>query len=192
MRCITCQNLSLSIICSSCQNTLLQPNFHKRELEKDFYAYSFYGYDEIKELINSKYEFYGDKVFNILAKLSFEKFAQEFKYNGNISAIPIDDHTRHQFSQTAILAKVLKSDVIKPIYGTLKAKNIIKYAGRDLEFRKSNPRKFIYSGKKNLDVILIDDLITTGSTITEAKNKVEQYGCNVLFGLVLADARVEI
>ncbi|MCD8541680.1 MAG: hypothetical protein LRY22_03610 [Aliarcobacter cryaerophilus] len=92
-------------------------------------------------------------------------------------AIPIDDHTRHDFSQTAILAKHLKSAFIKPIFNTLKAKNIVKYAGKNLEFRQKNPRKFIYSGVKNCDVILVDDVITTGTTILEAKKSFKKRGC---------------
>ena len=190
MRCISCQNLSFRIICKRCQKTLLKPSFNKRELEKDFFVYSFYSYEEIKELLLTKYELYGHRVFNILAKHSFEKFAKNFKYE-DIVAIPIDDHTRHQFSQSAILAKHLYSKTIKPVYSTLRATNIIKYAGKDLVFRKNNPRNFKYRGKKDLNVILIDDLVTTGTTILEAKKVLEEKGCTVLFTITLADASRE-
>ena len=188
MRCISCESFSFSIICKNCQKTLLSPSLFKRELEKEFFVYSFYNYEEIKELIKSKYYFHGDKVFNILAKLSFKKFASNFSIN-NIIAIPIDDHTRNQFSQSAILAKSLKSANITPIYSTLKAKNIVKYAGRDLEFRKNNPRNFKYNGKNGIQVILIDDIVTTGQTILEAKDILEKNNCKVLFALTLSDAK---
>ena len=190
MRCITCQNLSLPIICKTCQNNLLEPNFHKRELEKDFFVYSFYRYEEIKELINTKYEFYGDRVFTILAKLSFSKFAADFEYIDPIVAVPIDDHTRHHFSQTAILAKHLKSKSLLPRYNLLRASNIVKYAGRDLEFRKSNPRGFKYKGEKNMQVVLVDDLVTTGTTILEARKVLQKHNCEVLFCLTLCDAKI--
>jgi competence protein ComFC len=189
MRCLTCQNLSFKIICPKCQKNLLRPNFNKRELQKDFFVYSFYGYEEVKELISSKYEFYGDKVFNLLAGLTFKKFASDFEFDGIITALPVDDHTRHHFSQTAVLAKALRSQNIKPKYGTLRAANIVKYAGRDLEFRKKNPRNFSYTGLKDLQVILVDDLVTTGTTILEAKRVLEEYGCEVLFALTLSDAK---
>jgi len=107
-----------------------------------------------------------------------------------VFVIPIDDHTRHGFSQTAILAKALKSEVLSPIYASLRAKNDIKYAGKDLDFRLKNPRNFEYKGNKNIKVILIDDVITTGTTMLEAKNTLQKYGCEVLFGLCLADAKV--
>jgi len=190
MRCITCQTLSLSIICKVCQDQFLRSTFHKRELEKDFFVYSFYKFDEVKELLNTKYEFYGDRVLNILGRLSFKKFSSNFEFPNQVYAIALDDHTRHQFSHTAILTKYLHSSNIKPIYNTLKATNVVKYAGKDLEFRRKNKRKFLYKGKQNLQVILVDDLVTTGSTILEAKKALEQNNCEVLFALTISDAKV--
>ena len=73
MLCITCNSISLQIICKTCQKQLLAANFYKKELEKDFFVYSFYDYKDLEDLIQSKYHFYGDRVFNILAKLSFAK-----------------------------------------------------------------------------------------------------------------------
>jgi len=189
MRCISCENLSWQIICKNCQDNLLVPHFHKRELENEFFVYSFYGYEDIKKLINAKYEFYGDKIFNILGNLAFKKFSLNFNFNEKIVAIPIDDHTRHEFSQSAILAKHLKTEFIKPQYATLRATNIIKYAGKGLDFRQQNQRDFKYSGKQNLKVILVDDLVTTGLTLLEAKKKLENNDCEVLFALTLSDAK---
>ena len=165
MRCITCQSFSFKIICKDCQARLLIPSFYKRELTKDFFVYSFYKFDEVKELINTKYEFYGDKVYKVLSSLSFGKFAQNFKFKNVVYVIGIDDHTRHEFSHTAILAKSLNSKCIVPQFNLLKAQNKVKYAGKDLKFRKKNKRNFTYNGKQNIQVILVDDLITTGSTI---------------------------
>ena len=189
MRCLTCQDLSFDIICKSCQDRFLSPTFHKRELEKDFFVYSFYKFEEIKELLNTKYQFYGDKVFSLLAKQAFTKFSKEFSFTNKIYAIPIDDNTRHQFSQTAILTKALDTPYIKPLYNILKATNIVKYAGKSLEYRRKNMRNFVYKGKENIQVILIDDLVTTGLTIIEAKRCLEKSGCEVLFALTLSDAK---
>lgn len=190
MKCITCEGLSFQIICKKCQQNLLEPSFHKRELQKDFYNYSFYALSDIEDLITSKYYFYGDRVFNILAKLSFAKFSQNFNLNDEIIAIAIDDHTRHDFSHTAILAKHLNSDIITSKYTCLKATNIVKYAGKDLDFRKKNPRKFEVSNIKDKTLIICDDLITTGSTILEAKKALEKQNNKVLFSLTLADAKL--
>ena len=190
MRCVCCSSLSLQIVCKDCQSKLLKPSFYKREVSKDFYVYSFYKFDEVKEFINSKYQFYGDRVFSILGSLSFQKFAKNFTYENKVYAIPIDDHTRHHFSHTAILAKYLRSKYIKVKYDVLKANNIVKYAGKDLAFRKKNKRDFVYTGKDKIQVILVDDLITTGSTMLEAKEILESYNCEVLFGLSISNANI--
>lgn len=192
MRCINCQSISFKIICKKCQERFLTPSFYKREITKDFFVYSFYKLDDVKEFINSKYEFYGDRVFTILAKLSFERFAQNFKYENEVYAIPIDDHTRHEFSHTAILAKHLKSEFILCKYNVLKAQNIVKYAGKNLDFRKQNKRNFLYTGKEKVQVILVDDVVTTGSTMLEAKEILENYNCEVLFGLSISNANIKI
>lgn len=189
MFCITCKNLSFQIICKDCQENLLTPSFHKREILPNFYNYSFYSLSEIEDLISSKYYFHGDKIYNLLAQISFKKFAQNFNFIETVTAIPIDDHTRHEFSQTAILTKHLKSNFIKPKYNCLKARNIIKYAGKDLEFRQKNKRDFKVTNISNQTTILCDDLITTGATIIEAKKALEKNKNQVLFSLTLADAK---
>lgn len=190
MLCLACKNLSFQIICTKCQENLLTPSFHKREILPGFYNYSFYSLSELEDLISSKYYFHGDRVFNVLAKLSFKKFAQNFDYEKDIFAIPIDDHTRHEFSHTAILAKHLKSKNIKPKYNCLKATNIVKYAGKDALFRQNNPREFKLTNIHNQTTILCDDIITTGATIKEAKIALEKQNNKVLFSLTLADAKL--
>ena len=190
MLCITCKNLSFQIICKDCQKNLLTPSFHKREISSNFFNYSFYSLSEIEDLISSKYYFHGDKIYNLLAQISFNKFAQNFNFEEIITAIPIDDHTRHEFSHTAILAKHLKSKFIKPKFNCLKAQNIVKYAGKDLDFRKKNKRDFKVTNISNQTTILCDDLITTGATILEAKKALEKNENQVLFSLTLADAKL--
>ncbi len=189
MRCIICEKISLKIICRKCQRDYFVPIFNKRELSKDFFVHSFYEYDLLKELLSAKYQFYGDRIYNILGKLAFKKFGEEFEFPLIVDAIGVDDHVRHDFSHTAILTKHLKSHNIVPKYNLLKAQNIIKYAGKSLEFRKNNPRNFKYFGKKKKMVILVDDIVTTGSTLLEAKRCLEQNECEVLFALTLSDAR---
>ncbi len=191
MRCLVCQALSSQAICKKCQKNLLEPSFYKRELEKDFFVYSFYTLDEIKDLINAKYYFYGDRVFNILGKLTFKKFTQNFEYTHKVTALPIDDRVKEYFSHTAILTKYLNSSNIKPTFNTIYAKNNVKYAGQSLEYRQKNKRDFGYSGAKDLEVILVDDVVTTGTTILEAKKVLEKNGCKALFALTLSDAKNE-
>lgn len=190
MKCISCGQYSLNIICKTCQSEYFTPTLNKREIVKDFYVYSFYKYEDIKEFLDSKYYFYGDRVFKILADLSFKHFSKNFNYENLIYVLNINDNNKnYDFSQTAILARALKSNTIKVLYNKLNAKNSVKYAGKSLAFRKQNPRKFIYAYKENVDVILVDDIVTTGTTLLEAKKVLESNNCNVLFALTLSDAQ---
>ncbi len=51
-----------------------------------------------------------------------------------------------------------------------------------------NSRDFLYKCKSGIDVILVDDIITTGITLQEAQKVLISHGDNVLFALTLADA----
>lgn len=190
MRCLICEKLSFNIICNNCQKSFLKTSLHKRELQKGFFVYSFYNFDEIKSLINAKYYFFGDRILKILAKLSFKIFSKNFNYNEKITLIAIDDHTRGDYSHNAIFINSMRCEKFDIRYNILKATNIVKYAGKSFDFRKSNKRKFKYSGKKGLKVILIDDVVTTGLTILEAKKSLEQNNCEVLFALTISDAKI--
>ena len=189
-KCILCKNFSFESICKDCQNYYLSPSINTRVLLNDFKVFSFYKYSEISNLLHTKHTFYGSKVFRLLAKNSFSIFAKDFKFDNIVFALPIDDKVTYLYSHTAILAKYLKSPFIKPIFNALRAKNSISYSKKSLDFRLKNPRNFIYKYKKNIDVILVDDIITTGTTILEAKELLQKQNVNVLFALTLADARL--
>lgn len=188
MKCIICEVWSYLIICKRCQYDFLQPRLYKREIRKNFFIYSFYNYEEIQDLLSAKYHFCGDRILNILALNSFALFAKEFSFNTESLAIPIDDHTRHEFSHTAILTKHLNSKNIISTYNVLKAQNKVVYAGKKLSFRKKNPRNFILKNIRNKKIILVDDVLTSGTTLKEAFN-ICSLNNEVLFALCLADAK---
>jgi competence protein ComFC len=81
----------------------------------------------------------------------------------------------------------MKTNYSIPQHSSLQAKNRVNYSGKSLQFRLENPRDFIYRGKSNIDVILVDDIITTGITLQEAQKVLIEHGVNVLFALTLAD-----
>ena len=129
-------------------------------------------------------------MYNILAKNSFAKFASEFKFNYPITSIAIDDHVQNGYSHTAILNKALKSKYIKPEFNKLRANNRISYSGKNKEFRLINPRNFQIKSFNGNNIILVDDIITTGSTLTSAVQSMKKCNKSVLFCLTLADASI--
>ncbi|EDO7267008.1 ComF family protein, partial [Campylobacter coli] len=70
------------------------------------------------------------------------------------------------------------------------AQNHLKYSGKSLKFRQDNKRKFKLLKKINNPVILVDDIVSSGSSLLEAKQFLEKNKISVLFTVVLADAKV--
>lgn len=162
-----CEELSFTHICQTCQNNFLKPQIYKRKIQ-NIEVISFYKYDDIKELLHTKHTELGYYIFNILAKNSFKKFAHEFHTKEIYNSIAIDDHTRNGYSHTAILNNSLKTYNIKPLHNKLHAKNKITYSSQTKAYRLSNPRKFQYKEDKLNNIILVDDIVTTGTTLSEA------------------------
>jgi competence protein ComFC len=123
-----------------------------------------------------------------MAKQSFSKFAKAFSYDTKVASVGIDDHVRNGYSHTAILNKAMKAPNIVPYYGRLRAGEAYKYAGKSLDERLNHPRKFIYSHFNETEVILVDDIVTTGTTLSEAAETLHAQGKKVLFCLTLTDA----
>ena len=191
MKCLLCESLSLSHICSTCQTTFLTPSIYKRKIARNIEVISFYKYKDIKNLLHTKHTDIGFYVYSILAKNSFKKFAQEFNFEHVVNAIPIDDTVKSGYSHTAILNKALTCRSIKPLYNKLRAKNDVSYSGKNKEFRLLNPRLFEMKNFNGRDVILVDDIITTGSTLTQAIQAMESNKKEVLFCLTLADVSLK-
>ena len=70
----------------------------------------------------------------------------------------------------------------------LRSKNDITYSGKTKEYRLNHPRDFELKEFKENNVILVDDIITTGLTLSQACNTLTCKGKEVLFCLTLADA----
>jgi len=182
-----CENLSLSHICKPCQNNLLQPSLYKRELLGGIAVFSFYKYSEIKELLHTKHTDVGYYIYTILAKLAFKTFAEHFHTQEHYSAIAIDYTAKSGYSHTAILNKHLGSYNIKPLFNILRAQNDVSYSGKSKSFREQNKRDFRCSTIEAKKIILVDDIITTGTTMQEAIRTIGR--SKVAFCLCLADAR---
>jgi len=188
MRCMICESLSLKHICKTCQSNYLSPSFYKRKILGKIPVYSFYKYQDIEALLLTKHTDLGFYIYTILAQNSFEPFAKNFEYEGTVCSLSIDDHVKSGYSHTAVLNKELDYGPIKPRYAKVRANNKVSYSGKDYQFRLLNPRNFEVKTFGEEDVILVDDIITTGLTLTQAVQAIEAQGKNVIFCLTLADA----
>lgn len=189
MKCMVCERWSLTHICSHCQESLLTPTLHKRTIMGSIPVYSFFPYDEIEPLLLSKHTDIGYYIYSILAKRSLGAFAREWQYKNTVASLGIDDHATSGYAHTAVLNRALKSENILPQYGKLRATQHYKYAGKSVEERLMNPRQFIYAPFAENEVILVDDIVTTGTTLSEATEVLHANGKKVILCLTLTDAQ---
>ena len=145
---------------------------------------SFYSYQDIEPFLLTKHLPHGWFIYRILAKETFKILS---KPKSKTFVIPVDDYLSGSYSHTAILAKELKNYSYYPLYNTLIARNRVSYAGKPLSFRLANPRDFEYRGPSSIDTILVDDIVTTGTTLSEVYSILIKSDINVLYAFVLAD-----
>lgn len=150
---------------------------------------SFYRYSTLESLLHSKHKPEGHRIYKALSKMVMKPFIKEFSEHddGDVYLVGIDEDVKSGYSHVAILTHNMKRKSIKPQHSSLMARNKVNYSGKSLQFRLDNPRDFIYTGKKGIDVILVDDIITTGITLQEAQKVLMAHDVNVLFALTLAD-----
>lgn len=191
MRCLMCESFCLSHICKKCQNTFLTPSLYRRKILHNIEVISFYKYDDIKTLLHTKHTDLGYYVYTILAQNSLALFAKEFAYETKVTSIAVDDVPKGGYSHTAILNKALKSSCIKPEFGKLRARNQLSYSGKSREFRMQNPRDFRLENIEAKELILVDDIVTTGLTFSEAIGVLKKNNKEALFCLTLADASLK-
>ena len=190
MRCLSCHRFSWKVICDECSDRLLISSPSKRRVA-NLEVVSLFKYKNIEQFLLTKHTPIGYRVYKYLSK----RFVRPFIYSymdatqEGVRVIAIDESVSSGYSHTALLAHYAKNTYIKVCHAKLLAKNRVNYAGKSLHFRLNNPRDFRYTGEKNIDVILIDDIITTGVTLQEAQIELRKHGVNVLFALTIADAR---
>ena len=191
MRCLSCHELSIHTFCKLCKEKLLKPSVTKRDINS-LEVYSFFKYQNIEDLLLTKHTPQGFNVYKALARLSFKPFVEEFMEQDehDIYVVGIDENVRSGYSHVALLTREMRHKNIKVQHAKLMAKNKVNYSGKSLQFRLENSREFIYTGLNNIEVILVDDIVTTGTTLSEAKEVLAKSGVDVLFALTLADVEV--
>ncbi|CRF52185.1 ComF family protein [Helicobacter ailurogastricus] len=183
MRCFVCMAWSVKLLCRRCYADLA-PRLQAHRLE-DTPIYSFYVYDEVEFLLKSKYHLVGSRLLPLLA-LRVCGLLKPF-LSKPLYALPIDDHIKRGYAHTAIIARALcTKSPCKPVYHKLRATKDVAYAGQSLAFREQNPKGFVFTGDPSLPYFVVDDILTTGTTLRQALKTLKATGAQVAFGVVLA------
>ena len=188
MRCFSCSRLSIKIICKQCVEQLFIPTISTRKVGT-LDVISFFKYSALETLLHTKHKPEGYRIYKALANMTMKPFIEEFieSDDRDVYIVGIDEYVKSGYSHVALLTRAMKTRNSIPQYSSLMAQNRVNYSGKDLQFRLENPRDFLYKGKSNIDVILVDDIITTGITLQEAQKVLLSHEVNVLFALTLAD-----
>ncbi|MBA1421369.1 MAG: ComF family protein [Epsilonproteobacteria bacterium] len=188
MRCYSCSKLSLFILCEVCVKQLFPTEISTRTIGT-LDVISFYKYTTLEFLLHTKHKPEGYRIYKALAKMTMKPFIEEFVEADDrlVYIVGVDEYVKSGYAHVALLTRAMKTKYSKPLHSALMAQNRVNYSGKDLQFRLANPRNFRYTGKQNIDVILVDDIITTGITLQEAQKVLMENGVNVLFALTLAD-----
>ncbi|MFP4485823.1 MAG: ComF family protein [Campylobacterales bacterium] len=186
MRCLLCLRLSINSICKKCQERLLKPTIYTRNLECGQKVYSLYPYNEIEELILTKHSDMGHSVYKLL---SLKLADVAYKVFGNLcTVVPLESKKIGTYSHTALLAKGFKKRGFKVALGALQDRSGYNYGGKTLEYRLKNQRDFELK-KEVEDVLLVDDIITTGVTFSSAISTLKTQGIEIVGCMTLSDAR---
>ena len=188
MRCFSCSKLSFPILCSTCIDQLFVPTVSTRKVGT-LDVISFFKYASLQSILHSKHKPEGYRIYKALARMTLKPFIKEFVENDDrdVYIVGVDEMVKSGYAHVALLTRAMKTKYTIPQHSALMARNRVNYSGKSLQFRLENPRDFVYTGKHNVDVILVDDIITTGLTLQEAQKVLMSHGVNVLFALTLAD-----
>jgi competence protein ComFC len=151
---------------------------------------SLFKYSTLEPFLLHKHTPLGHRLYRLFGRRFVQPFLWEYaeQSSGHFGLIGIDEQVQHGYAHTALLAHAVHHPRITVFHAKLLARNRVQYAGKTLQYRLDHPRNFDYTGERDLDVVLIDDVITTGITLQEAQHRLQLAHVNVLFALTLANA----
>lgn len=190
-KCIICGVEGFLGICSKCKSEIKRVH-HQEEIM----AYGYYGGVLKKLILNLKYHksFIAGKVLaDLLCQIIIEK-----KLSIDcICYVPIskDSLKKRGFNQCSVLAKNISSILDIPVIDCLvkvKETKEQKLLGKE-ERMKNILDAFEIKNKEKLfkkNILLIDDVYTTGATINECKKNIEKCNINKIYLLTIAKSNI--
>lgn len=212
--CFSFISFDIEMICLVCNKGSIDGLTHpvcksKYAIDGAFCAVAYKGI--VKKLIyNFKYKPYLADLRNILVELFYESIIQQeifqkaFKFSPILVPIPLSAKRlrKRGYNHSKLLAEGLsKSLNLKLVEALQRTKDTKSQFGLKLKDRKENikdafsiipnipafaqpPPKLRPAGKA--DILLVDDILTTGSTLLEAARILKKNGANKVYGLTLA------
>ncbi len=171
--CICGKKTETSFICESCKEKIKYNEFPLIEHSKNVYFYAITQYEGVIEQAIKCFKFKELKAL----RYDFAQMILEFTRNNNmefdfVSFVPMTrlEVFRRGYNQTYLIAKSISKLLGKPIYrGVIKTKKTRKQVGLGKEERIENI-KGAFSLKETPppgNILLVDDVYTTGSTAFE-------------------------
>lgn len=190
-KCIICKTDGFIGLCPYCKSRI-----NRATIESDNLSYGFYG-GTLKTLI-LKFKYESDFTAGyLLSKLLVEMIEENNIYADVICYLPMTKKSEKKrgFNQCEVIARhigyrinIPVSDCIKKIKNTKEQKTLTK------EERVKNLKGAFKVSRvkdiKNKDVILIDDVMTTGATINECKDILKRSGANKITVLTIAKSNI--
>ncbi len=193
-RCYVCKKEDKTI-CDNCIN-----KFPKNIDVQAFYIKSIFSfkYQEIKNIIHAiKYYHRKDliKPLAIVASNELQKAINHQPVTINWVLVPIPMPTMRKYmrgyNQAELLAKEISEIISIPINNNLiirvkNPKRQVKTKNKSERLKNQHNSFKIINDVSNLDIILVDDVTTTGATIDEARNILIKNGANKVIAITVA------
>lgn len=175
--------------CNSLLDRVLLKSYKIDELEDLLIAFTYVG---VGKILIKKFKFQkeltlesiiGDLMIEVMLKKGLYK---NYKY---ISYVPMTkrDEGIRGFNQSKLLAKYIAENLdLKFIDSFRKIKNTKMQVGLDAKDRKENIKEAFVLENYSRDLIIVDDVITTGSTIIELAKVAKIGGIKKVAALIAA------
>jgi len=200
-KCVVCKKIG-SYLCDNCFSYLSfdTKNICPKGLEGLFSSIT-YNKTAQKLIYNFKYKPYLTDLRKVLSDLFYEGLIQKEDFISEIThnawiIVPVPLYKtrlkKRGYNQAEILAKDLAKRFNLPIQNILiRVKNTKPQFGLNKHQRKENIRKaFLLKSSiinlKSINVFLVDDLATTGTTLVEAAKVLKRNGVKKVISLTLA------
>jgi len=197
--CLNCKTANnFGEICNNCKNNfdiegiLIAGNYQDKLLSKLIKTFK---YHFIKNLSQPLGKFLSQFLFLQITKENSFKKPNIFSDFKNVLIIPVPLHKKRRswrgFNQSEELAKIIAEKFDVKTSTNLKR---IKYKKPQMRLKKSQRKKnikncYIWEGDdlNEKNILLIDDVTTTGSTLNECAKILKENGANEVWGLVVAN-----